>query len=263
MDPELKQEPVQAELPNLESIEGHVARITFRNEDSGFTIFRVDVAGSRDPVAVLGTVDRLAVGEHVTAEGQWENNPQWGRQLRAQRVAVQLPVSRTGTTRYLASRLKGVGPKLAERIAKHFGDDVMRIIDHDPDRLLEVEGIGRDTLQGIKKAWTGEKRTREVMIWLEDHGLGSARAAAVFRKYGEDAARVVQENPYRLIADIRGIGFTIADNIARTLGITGDNPKRVQAGLYFVLASARDRGRALRSAGRRVCRGGHPDARTP
>ncbi len=241
MSPEEVREPVQAELPNVETIEGHVARITFRNDDTGYTIFRVDVAGLRDPVSVLGVVDRVAVGEHVTAEGQWENSPQWGRQLRAQRVSVQLPVSRRGTARYLASRLKGIGPKLAERISARFGDDVLRVIDHEPERLLEVPGIGQETLDGIQAAWTGEKRTREVMIWLEDHGLGSARAAAVFRKYGEDAARIVEANPYRLIADIRGIGFAIADNIARTLGITGDAPMRLQAGLYFVLATARDR----------------------
>ena len=241
MTPDVSREPVQAELPNVEGVEGHVARITYRNEDTGYTIFRLDVAGARDPVAVLGVVDRLAVGEHVTAEGRWENSRQWGRQLRAQKVLVQLPVSRTGTVRYLASRLRGVGPKLAERISKHFGDDVLRVIDDEPERLLEVEGIGSETLRGIRDAWTGEKRTREVMIWLEDHGLGSARAAAVFRRYGEESARIVQENPYRLIADIRGIGFAIADNIARTLGITGDAPMRLQAGLYFVLASARDR----------------------
>ena len=241
MSPAEVREPVQAELPNVETIEGHVARITFRNDDTGYTIFRVDVAGWRDPVSVLGVVDRVAVGEHVTVEGQWENNPQWGRQLRAQRVSVQLPVSRKGTARYLASRLKGIGPKLAERISARFGDDVLHVIDHEPERLLEVPGIGQETLDGIEAAWTGEKRTREVMIWLEDHGLGSARAAAVFRKYGEDAARIVEANPYRLIADIRGIGFAIADNIARTLGITGDAPMRLQAGLYFVLATARDR----------------------
>ncbi|MCY4097405.1 MAG: AAA family ATPase, partial [Rhodospirillales bacterium] len=241
MSPEEVRGPVQAELPNVETIEGHVARITFRNDDTGYTIFRVDVAGLRDPVSVLGVVDRVAVGEHVTAEGQWENNPQWGRQLRAQRVSVQLPVSRKGTARYLASRLKGIGPKLAERISARFGDEVLQVIDHEPERLLEVPGIGEETLEGIRSAWTGEKRTREVMIWLEDHGLGSARAAAVFRKYGEDAARIVEANPYRLIADIRGIGFAIADNIARTLGIIDDAPMRLQAGLYFVLATARDR----------------------
>ena len=241
MSPEEVRGPVQAELPNVETIEGHVARITFRNDDTGYTIFRVDVAGLRDPVSVLGVVDRVAVGEHVTAEGLWENNPQWGRQLRAQRVSVQLPVSRKGTARYLASRLKGIGPKLAERISAQFGDEVLHVIDHEPERLLEVPGIGEETLDGIRSAWTGEKRTREVMIWLEDHGLGSARAAAVFRKYGEDAARIVEANPYRLIADIRGIGFAIADNIARTLGIIDHAPMRLQAGLYFVLATARDR----------------------
>ncbi len=241
MSPQEVRDPVQRELPSLESIEGHVARITFRNDDTGFTIFRVDVAGARDPVPVLGVVDRIAVGEHVTAEGQWENDRQWGRQLRAQRVSVQLPVSRQGTARYLASRLKGIGPKLAERISEHFGDEVLNVIDHEPERLLEVPGIGPDLLEGVRAAWTGERRTREVMIWLEDHGLGSARAAAVFRKYGEEAARTVEANPYRLIADIRGIGFAIADNIARTLDITGDAPMRLQAGLYFVLATARDR----------------------
>ncbi len=242
MAPEAEvREPIQGELPNVESIEGHVARVTFRNEETGFTIFRVDVAGSRDPVAVLGVVDRVAVGEHVTAEGQWENSRQWGRQLRARRVSVQLPVSRSGTARYLASRIKGIGPKLAERISEQFGEEVLHVIDHEPERLLEVPGIGPDIVEGVRTSWKGEKRAREVMIWLEDHGLGSARAAAVFRKYGEDAARIVKDNPYRLIADIRGIGFAIADNIARSLGITGDAPIRIQAGLYFVLATARDR----------------------
>ena len=156
MSPEEVREPVQAELPNVETIEGHVARITFRNDDTGYTIFRVDVAGWRDPVSVLGVVDRIAVGEHVTVDGQWENSPQWGRQLRAQRVSVQLPVSRKGTTRYLASRLKGVGPKLAERISARFGDEVLHVIDHEPERLLEVPGIGQETLEGIQTAWTGE-----------------------------------------------------------------------------------------------------------
>ena len=241
MSPEGARQPVQAELPNVDTIEGHVARITFRNDETGYTIFRVDVAGSPKPVAVLGVVDRVAVGEHVTAEGQWENSPEWGRQLRARRVSVQLPVSRQGTTRYLASRLKGVGPKLAARISGHFGDDVLQVIDHEPERLLEVPGIGQETLEGIRAAWTGDKTAREVIIWLEDHGLGEARAAAVFRKYGEDAARIVEANPYRLIADIRGVGFMIADRIAGTLGITGDAPMRLQAGLYFVLATARDR----------------------
>ncbi|MBK5970634.1 MULTISPECIES: SF1B family DNA helicase RecD2 [Thiorhodovibrio] len=220
----------------LETIAGPVERVTFHSPESGFCVLRVKVRGERELVTVIGNAAQVAPGEHIDARGQWTIDARHGRQFKANELRVVPPGTREGIERYLGSGLvKGIGPHFAKRLVDAFGERVFDIIEQSPDRLRELPGIGKKRQERVTRAWAEQKVIREIMVFLQSHGVGTARAVRIFKTYGEAAIERVRGNPYRLALDIRGIGFKTADQLAERLGIPRDSPLRARAGVRHVL----------------------------
>jgi exodeoxyribonuclease V alpha subunit len=226
-----------------EPLAGLVERVVFHNPDSGFAVLRVRVRGRREAATVVGLTPAITAGEHVQASGRWENSREHGAQFRALYLQVTPPSSAAGIERYLASGLiKGIGAAYARRLVAAFGEDVFEVIERTPQRLREVEGIGPLRAQRIVAGWSDQRAIREIMVFLQSHGVSTARAVRIWKTYGADAVPLVTANPYRLARDIRGVGFRIADEIARKLGVPPASPLRARAGLGWVLDEATHQG---------------------
>ncbi|EAT59085.1 SF1B family DNA helicase RecD2 [Chlorobium ferrooxidans] len=219
-----------------ERLSGVVEKVSFFSPASGFAVLRLLVNGQREAVTVVGVVASVTAGQHVEAFGLWQNDKTWGMQFKASRLAVIPPDTLEGVGRYLASGMvKGIGPHFAKVLIQAYGMDVFTVIETHPERLLELPGIGRKRLEQVVAAWAEQKAVREIMVFLQSHGVGTARAVKIYRTYGEEAISVVSSNPYRLTLDIQGIGFKTADQIARNIGIASDSPLRARAGVAHVL----------------------------
>jgi exodeoxyribonuclease V alpha subunit len=228
-----------AEAKEREPLSGLVERVTFHSAESGFCVLRVKVRGQRDLVTVLGSAAEIHVGEHIQASGHWEQHREHGPQFRSLFLQVTPPSSREGIERYLASGLiKGIGPHFAKRLVAAFGEAVFDIIENTPRRLLEVDGIGQVRLDRITAGWADQKSIREIMVFLQSHGVGTARAVRIYKTYGADAIPLVKDDPYRLARDIRGIGFKTADQLAERLGIPKESMLRARAGISYALMEA-------------------------
>ena len=200
---------------------GLVERVTFHNPETGFCVLRIKARGHRDLVTAVGHAAMISAGEWITASGEWTNDRTHGRQFRVRFLKASAPSSVEGIEKYLGSgMIRGIGPVYATRMVRLFGTDVFDIIEASPARLREVEGIGPKRADRITAAWADQKRIREIMVFLHQHGVGTARAVRIFKTYGADAVQVMSENPYRLARDIRGIGFRTADLIAERLGMS-------------------------------------------
>src|SRR5580658_2941155 len=226
-----------------EPLAGLVERVTFHNADNGFCVLRVKARGHRDLVTVLGAAPSISAGEYIQASGSWENNREHGLQFRAAFLRATAPTSAEGMEKYLGSGLiKGIGPAFAQRLVSAFKETVFEVIEHAPQRLLEVEGIGAKRARRITSSWADQKVIREIMAFLQGHGVGTSRAVRIFKTYGADAIPLVSENPYRLARDISGIGFKSADLIAERLGIARTAMIRARAGIAYTLAEAMSNG---------------------
>ena len=222
-----------------EVLAGLVERVTFHNQENGFCVLRIKARGHRDLVTTVGHAAMISAGEWITASGAWINDRNHGLQFNAQFLTTSAPSTIEGVEKYLGSgMIRGIGPVYARRLVKMFGKDVFDIIEEAPQRLREVEGIGPVRAGKITAGWADQKVIREIMVFLYQHGVGTARAVRIFRTYGTDAVRVMSENPYRLANDIRGIGFRTADQIAEKLGIEKTAMIRVRAGISFALTEA-------------------------
>ena len=220
----------------VERLQGSVERVTFHSEESGFCVLRVKVRGQRDLVTVVGTAAVVTAGEYVECEGGWNNDRHHGLQFKAQHLRVVPPSTLEGIEKYLGSGMvKGIGPHFARKLVGAFGETVFDVIEQDPDRLLELEGIGPKRKQRVTQAWAEQKVVREIMVFLQSHGVGTARAVRIYKTYGDQAVERVRENPYRLALDIHGVGFKTADAIAHRLGIPSDSLIRAQAGVRHML----------------------------
>ncbi len=227
----------------VSSVQGQIERITFHNEDNGFTILRLKVPGYRELVTLVGNLMAPLPGQVINATGEWTNHPQFGEQFKVIQYKTLVPATVTGIEKYLGSGLvKGIGPIMAKRIVKLFGEDTLVIIDEATGRLSEVEGIGEKRLGMIRRAWEDQKHVREVMVFLQGHGVSAGYAAKIYKQYGNKSIGVVEENPYRLAMDIFGIGFVTADRIAQNLGFQKDSAVRVQAGAIYVLSQVAEEG---------------------
>jgi len=226
-----------------EIIQGSVERITFANEENGYTVIKVKVPGRREAVSVVGNFVSVIPGEVLRMEGSWGLHARFGEQFKVDRYETAVPDSVQGIGKYLGSGLiKGIGPIMAKRIVSRFGTATLEVIDNNPERLLEVDGIGTYRLDQIRKAWEDQKDIRALMIFLRGHGVSAAFAARIFKHYGKASLEVVQENPYRLAMDVSGIGFLTADQIAQRLGIPMDSPLRAEGGITYVLHQATEEG---------------------
>lgn len=227
----------------MPTLEGAIERITFHNEENGYTVARLVPDGKDYEVTVIGNMLGVQVGEHVRLEGEWTVHGQYGRQFKVERYASVLPATAAGIEKYLGSGLvKGVGPVTAKRIVRKFGAETLTVIDETPERLREVLGVGPKRVALIKSAWHEQRQIREVMVFLQSHGVSPALAVRIYKHYGDGAAGVVTNDPYRLARDIHGIGFITADKIARNLGIAPDAPERVAAGVAYTLSQKADEG---------------------
>ena len=226
-----------------EVLAGLVERVTFHNQDTGFCVLRLKARGHRDLVTTIGHAAMISAGEWVTTSGEWINDHTHGLQFRARFLKTSAPTSLDGIEKYLGSgMIRGIGPVYAKRMVKMFGKDVFDLIEVEPEKLREVEGIGPKRADKITSAWADQKVIREIMVFLHGHGVGTARAVRIFKTYGVDAVQVMSENPYRLARDIRGIGFRTADLIAEKLGIEKTSMIRVRAGISYALTEAMGNG---------------------
>lgn len=229
----------------LQTLEGTVERIVYSNPETHYTVAQLlpEGRGRQEPVTIVGNLAALNVGETVRAQGDWVTHKQFGRQFQVAKFESILPRTVVGIKRYLGSGLvKGIGDTFADRIVEKFGERTFEVIDQFSAKLQEVDGIGKERARRIKEAWAQQKSVRDIMIFLQGHGIGSAHAAKIFKQYGETAIARVRENPYRLAKDIAGIGFKTADGIASKLGIARDSIHRLKAGVIHTLERATDDG---------------------
>jgi exodeoxyribonuclease V alpha subunit len=225
-------------------LEGVLERITYANEDNGYTVARVDTGrGGGDLLTVVGALLGAQPGESLRMEGRWGSHPQYGKQFTVENYTTVLPATIQGIRRYLGSGLiKGIGPRIADRIVEHFGTDTLDVIEGEPKRLIEVPGLGPKRTKLIGAAWEEQKAIKEVMVFLQGVGVSTSIAVRIYKNYGDSSISVVKNQPYRLAADVWGIGFLTADRIAQAVGIPHDSPERVKAGLQYALSQATDSG---------------------
>ncbi len=227
-------------------ISGQIEHITFANEENGFTIAKVVVAGRRDLVTVVGVLLAPMVGEVLDMSGEWVTHPRFGEQFKVAQFTSRVPATIDGIRKYLGSGLiKGLGPVMAGRIVERFGKDTLEVIEGDIKRLGEVPGIGAKRIALVAEAWQAQREIRNVMLFLQGHGVSTGFAAKIFKHYGSRAIAVVTENPYRLADDIAGVGFLTADRIAEKIGIPRNSPLRAEAGVLFALQQAAVEGHVL------------------
>jgi exodeoxyribonuclease V alpha subunit len=222
-----------------EPLSGLVDRVTFHSPETGFCVLRVKVRGHRELVTVLGSAASIQPGEFIQASGRWDNNREHGIQFRTTFLKVMQPNSIEGIEKYLGSgMIKGIGPHFAKKLVTAFGEDVFDVIESDPERLKMLDGIGPKRVEKITSGWSDQKAIREIMVFLQSHGVGTSRAVRIYKTYGADAIPLVSENPYRLARDIKGIGFLTADQVAEKLGIEKTAMIRARAGISYTLTEA-------------------------
>ena len=223
-------------------LDGVVERVVYSNEETGWSVLRLTVRGQGEVVAV-GNLLGVQPGESLSLQGQWIKDRKYGKQFRADSYKTVKPATFVGIERYLASgMIEGIGPSMAKKLVQAFGIDTLEIIDKTPERLTEVEGIGKVRSQRIRDAWQTQSRVRDIMVFLRGHGVSPALAAKIQQQYGAQALAVVKTKPHQLAQDLRGIGFKTADKIARHVGVAPDSPERVEAGVLHVLQQEVDRG---------------------
>lgn len=230
--------------PRLAVLEAVLERITYANEENGYTVARVDTGrGGGELLTVVGALLGAQPGEALRMEGRWGSHPQYGKQFTVENYTTVLPATVQGIRRYLGSGLiKGIGPRIADRITEHFGVDTLDVIETDAKRLVEVPGLGPKRTKMIAAAWEEQKAIKEVMVFLQGVGVTTSIAVRIYKKYGDASISVVRNQPYRLAADVWGIGFLTADRIAQAVGIPHDSPDRVKAGLQYALSQSSDQG---------------------
>ncbi|MET9499360.1 ATP-dependent RecD-like DNA helicase [Streptomyces sp. NPDC006552] len=240
----MAKQQAQAAARPMAVLEGVLERITYANEETGYTVARVDTGrGGGDLLTVVGSLLGAQAGESLRMEGRWGSHPQYGKQFTVENYTTVLPATIQGIRRYLGSGLvKGIGPVFADRITQHFGLETLDIIEQEPKRLIEVPGLGPKRTKKIADAWEEQKAIKEVMVFLQSVGVSTSIAVRIYKKYGDASIGVVKNQPYRLASDVWGIGFLTADRIARSVGIPHDSPERVKAGLQYALSQSTDQG---------------------
>jgi exodeoxyribonuclease V alpha subunit len=226
----------------MDYFEGAIEQIIYYSPDSGYTVCKLRLEDGR-MLTVVGSFPPLSPGEMLRVEGKWEVNPRFGQQFRVENLLPILPSSVKGIEKFLSSGLiRGVGPVLAERIIKKFKAGTMEIISKNPERMLEVEGIGRVKLKEIKKSWAEHENIRELIIFLQEHNVSTNLATKIYRQYGDKSFHILKSNPYQVCLDIWGIGFKTADQMALKLGMSPSSPERIKAFIRYLLEKDTEQG---------------------
>ncbi len=228
---------------DTQELRGSLERVVFHNEENGYTIFRLRPEGKVDVETVVGTMQSPQTGAHLCIQGRYTNHPKFGRQLQMDTYSEERPSTSEGIRLFLASGcIKGIGPKWAERIVVHFGTETFQVLDTDPDKLLDIARFGQKRLDAVKISWAKHKGIRDLMVFLQEHGIGPAFSFRIYKHYEQASLTVVKENPYRLAMDIFGIGFHTADNLALRLGFEHNSALRAEAGLLYTLMEITNEG---------------------
>jgi exodeoxyribonuclease V alpha subunit len=226
-----------------QTLEGVVERIVYSHPESGWTVLRVTRGGGGSKLSVVGRMPGLQPGETARFTGRWRLDRKYGRQFEAASYLALRPETREGMKRYLGSGLiEGIGKEMARRLVERFGVETLEVIEHEPERLPEVDGIGPVRARRIQEAWRRQAGMQEAMVFFRTHGLSTRQSLKAVKLWGDDAAAVVRQNPYRLATDLFGVGFQRADAVASSLGLAADSPERIAAGLRYVLGRAADGG---------------------
>ncbi len=229
--------------PSPDHLEGTLERVVFSNPDNAWSVVRLAVAGEIQPVSAVGNLLGVQPGERLRLEGEWVTDPKYGRQFRVASYQTVRPSTREGIERYLASGLiAGIGPVMAKRLVEAFGDETLEVIEHQPERMRRVPGIGARRSAAVSEAFIAQRDLKEVMLFLQSHDVPTHLAIKIYKRYEETALSVVRTDPYRLAREVVGIGFPTADSIASKLGITATAPGRVQAGVLHLLGEASSSG---------------------
>src|SRR5882724_3261130 len=224
-------------------LEGVLQKIVFANEENAWSVVRLQVTGEEDVVTAVGNLLGIQVGENLRLAGEWVADPKYGRQFKVETCQTITPNTLEGIRRYLASGMvRGIGKKMAGKLVTRFGMETLEVLERHPERVAEVGGIGPKRRGEIQKALIEQRETREVMVFLQGHGIAIGHAIKIYKRYGAESMAVLRENPFRLAADIHGIGFLSADRIAAALGTEKTSPARVMAGVLHLLGEAADRG---------------------
>ena len=222
-----------------EKVTGYIDHVIFRNEENGYTVLVIKISGSEEELTCVGTFPDITQGVTIEAEGQFSQHHMYGKQFQIQSYVEKMPEDTLAMERYLGSgAIKGVGAALASRIVKYFGDDTLRIVEEEPERLAEVKGISEKKAREIAAQVTEKADMRKAMMFLQKYGISLNLGAKIYQKYGQSVYSVLQENPYRLADDITGVGFIFADTIASRIGIHADSDYRIRSGMLYTLLQA-------------------------
>jgi exodeoxyribonuclease V alpha subunit len=225
------------------TLTGSVERVTYHNDQNGYTVLKLLISGRSEPLTVTGNFPTISPGESIMVSGLWTTHPQYGDQFKAMEYTVVRPATIAGIQKYLGSGLiKGVGPVTAKRIVEHFGEKTLDVIESEIERLAEVKGIARKRIEMIQKTWQDQRAIKDVMLFLQSHSVSTHFAVKIYKQYGNESISIVEKTPYRLASEVYGIGFRTADQIARNLGMPADAEERMRAGLQFVLLQVTDDG---------------------
>lgn len=226
-----------------EQLEGVVDHVSFHNAENGFCVLRVNTENSAYALTVVGTILQVNVGDHIEAYGHWSTHPTYGDQFKADLLHIKPPTTEAGIKKYLMSgMIKGIGAHFADKLIHAFGDQVFEVIENTPEKLLDLDGIGKKRYQQLLNAWEEQRTVRHIMVFLQSHNIGTSRAAAIYKAYGDEAISKITKNPYRLAKDIRSIGFKTADEIAQSIGMPAHSPLRARAGVLHTLKELASQG---------------------
>ncbi len=224
-------------------LEGSLERIVYSSDDTGFVVGRLKVENEQELTTITGTLAGANIGDYLKIKGRWEIHPEYGQQFKVSSYEAEQPATVEGIEKYLSNSLiKGIGPKTAKKIVAQWGEKSLDIIENQPDRLKEIEGIGKHKRELIKTGWKEQRAVKNLMLFLHKHGVNVRIAHKLFKEYGDQAFQVISSNPYKLAADIYGIGFKTADSIALKLGLEPVSPQRIEAAIIFLLADAAEEG---------------------
>lgn len=225
----------------METINGYVEHVIFQNSENGYTVMNLVVDG--EEITCVGMCKGLSQGENIAAEGDYVEHPLYGKQFKMVTYRIEAPKDSVSMERYLASgAIKGIGAALATRIVKKFGEDTFRIIEEEPERLVEVKGISERKAQEIAVQMEEKKDLRDALVYLQQFGISNTLAVKIYNTYGMNLYGVMKENPYRLAEDISGIGFRLADELAAKIGIHTDSDYRIRSGIFYVLLQSTGEG---------------------